>query len=317
VSAEREVGAASPDLARLALVLAIGLFWGGNWTAVKLSLQQIPPLTLRAVGFSTGAVVLLLFARWRGLGLRVPVAERPWLVSAGLLNILGFNLCTAFAQLMMPTSRAAIIAFTMPVWATLLSIPVLGDRVHARQWLGLALGLSGLLVLLGPEALAADGGSLLGPALVLLGALSWALGTVVTKRRGHWHSHTVVVTGWQYVVSAAPMVVLALILEERPAALTLTTTLALGYHLVFAICLAQMLWFVIVTRLSVGQATIGTFVIPVVGVGSAVAILGDPLTLRLVAALLLTLGAVACVMLQRRPRLAAAATTQQSRRENE
>ncbi len=286
------------ELTKLALIVAIGVFWGGNWPAVKLSLQQIPPFTLRAVGFSVGALVLLGWAWWRGLGLRVPVAEWPWLLSAGLLNILGFNLCTAFAQLMMPTSRATIIAFTMPVWATLLSVPVLGERVRRRQWLGLALGLTGLGVLLGPEALRGGGDSLAGPALVLLGALLWATGTVVNKRRGAWISHVVTITGWQYAVSAVPVVVLALALETpvSPAQWRLSTTLALVYHLVFSICLAQMIWFVIIKRLSVSQASIGTFLIPVIGVSGSVVILGDPLSPRLIVSLLLTVGAVGCVM---------------------
>lgn len=111
---------------KVALVLAIGLFWGGNWPAVKTALVQIPPLTLRAIGFTTGAVTLLLWARVRRLRLRVPLEEVPWLAATGILNILLFNLGTVFAQLMMPTSRAAIIAFTMPVWATLLGRPAPG-----------------------------------------------------------------------------------------------------------------------------------------------------------------------------------------------
>lgn len=289
---------------KVALVLAIGLFWGGNWPAVKTALVQIPPLTLRAIGFTTGAVVLLLWARARGLRLRVPVEEVPWLAATGILNILLFNLGTVFAQLMMPTSRATIIAFTMPVWATLLAVPILGERPGWRQVAGLTLGMAGLLVLLGPEALSGQGASLLGPALVLGAALSWALGTVLMKRRGAWITRVVVVTGWQYVLAALPMVVLATALDAPPVPgeWTMRTWLALGYHLVFSICIAQMLWFVIVKRLTVGQATVGTLVIPVVGVAGSILVLGDPLTTRLVTALALILSAVAFVMLRRAPK---------------
>lgn len=269
--------------------------------AVKTALVQISPFTLRAIGFTTGAVVLLLWARARGLRLRVPLEEMPWLAATGILNILLFNLGTVFAQLMMPTSRATIIAFTMPVWATLLAMPILGERPGPRQVAGLALGMAGLLVLLGPEAVSGQGGPLLGPALVLGSALAWALGTVLMKRRGPWITHVVVMAGWQYVLSAAPMVVLAIAMESPPVLTewTVRTWLALGYHLVFSICLAQMLWFVIVKRLTVGQSTVGTLVIPVVGVTGSILVLGDPLTLRLVTALGLTLSAVAFVMLRR------------------
>lgn len=288
----------APAGARIALILAIGLFWGGNWPAVKVVLFELPPITLRAIGFTTGAVVLLAWAWAKGLRLRVPAVEMPWLAATGLLNILAFNLCTAFAQLMMPTSRAAIIAFTMPVWATLLAGPLLGERPGARQVTGLLLGLGGLLVLLGPEALRAGGDSLSGPLLVLVAAIAWALGTVLMKRRGIWTSHVIVVTGWQYVLSALPMIVLAAALEYAPgpASWHLPTWLGLGYHLIFAICIAQMLWFVMVNRLTVGQSTIATLVIPVVGVGGSILILGDPLTARVLIALALVVSAVACVI---------------------
>ncbi|MGJ7456280.1 EamA family transporter [Halomonas sp. RA08-2] len=108
----------SRRLSALLLIATIGLFWGGNWPAVRFILMDVPPFTLRAIGFSTGALLLLSWARWRRLPLRVPADEWPWLIATGLFTILGFNLATAFAQLRMPTSQAAIIAFTMPCcWA--------------------------------------------------------------------------------------------------------------------------------------------------------------------------------------------------------
>lgn len=207
---------AIPVITKIALVAAIGLFWGGNWPAVKTILSQLPPLTLRAIGFSTGAIVLLGWARLRGLRLWVPLGELPWLATIGLLIILLFNLCTAFAQLLMPTSRAAIMAFTMPIWATLIAIPVLGERPGPRQIAGLFLGMTGLGVLLGPEAVRGDGGPVLGPIAILIAAVSWALGSVLMKRRGQWSSHAVVVTGWQYAISAVPMIIMALVLESPP-----------------------------------------------------------------------------------------------------
>lgn len=286
---------------KVALVLAISLFWGGNWPAVKTALFQLPPFTLRAIGFTSGAVVLLLWARARGLRLWVPGVEVPWMVATGLLNILAFNIGTVFGQLQMPTSQATIIAFTMPAWATLFAIPLLKERPGARQLAGLALGTGGLLVLLGPEALNGGPSSFIGPAFMLLAATSWALGTVLMKRRGAWTSHVLVITGWQYALAAVPMIPLALVYESAPGPTEWTTAtwLALGYHVVFSICIAQMMWFVIVKYLTVGQAAIGTLLVPVIGVTGAIVILGEALNLRIVGALVLVVSAVACVMLRR------------------
>ncbi|MFW3613402.1 DMT family transporter [Billgrantia antri] len=291
------------DLTTLLLIAAIGLFWGGNWPAVRFSLMDIPPFSLRAIGFSAGALMLLGWAWLKRWPLVIVPGERLWLVVSGLFTILGFNLGTAFGQLHMPTSQAAIVAFTMPCWALLLAIGLLGERVTRRQWLGLGLGQAGLLVLLGPAAWQAGFEDLAGPAFVLAAALSWALGTVLIKRRGGWQGHPVVITGWQFALCALPMIVLAALLESpsTPANWQTSTWLGLGYHLVFAICLAQMLWFRNVNRLTIGQSTISTLIIPVVGVSSAVVLLDEPLTVRLLLALALILSAVAIVMTQRKP----------------
>ena len=293
---------ASPRLASALLIAAIGLFWGGNWPAVRFILMDLPPFSLRAIGFASGAIVLLAWARWRRLPLRVPAAEWPWLAATGLFTILGFNLATAFGQLRMPTSQAAIIAFSMPCWALLLAWWLLGQRVTRRQGWGLACGQAGLLLLLGPAAMAGGLNGLTGPLIMLGAALSWALGTVLIAKRGSWQSHVVVITGWQFALCALPMIVLMLALESPPppASWQLSTWLALGYHLLFSICLAQILWFINVKRLSVAQSTISTLIIPTVGVSSAVLLLGEPLTPRILVALLLTLSAVAIVMLHGR-----------------
>lgn len=293
----------SGQLSSLALIVTIGLFWGGNWPAVRFILADVPPFTLRSIGFTTGALLLLGWARFRRLPLRVSRQEWPWLAVTGFFTILGFNLATAFGQLHMPTSQAAIIAFSMPCWALLLGWLLLGQRITQRQWLGLACGQAGLLVLLGPSALQGGSQGLIGPVIMLGAALSWALGTVLIKRRGGWESHAVVVTGWQFVLCAIPMIFMMIALEPipRPATWQTSTWLALGYHLLFSITLAQMLWFMNVNRLSISQATISTLIIPTVGVSSAIILLGEPLSPKVFVALLLTLTAVAIVMLKRAP----------------
>lgn len=251
--------------------------------------MDVPPFTLRAIGFTTGALLLLAWARWRRLPLAVPSKEWPWLVATGAFTILGFNLATAFGQLRMRTSQAAIIAFSMPCWALLLAWWLLSQSITRRQWSGLLCGQTGLLVLLGPAALAGGSHGLVGPLIMLGAALPWALGTVLIKRRGIWQSHAVVITGWQFALCAIPMIVMMVAVEPvpSPANWQTSTWLALGYHLLFSITIAQ--------------ATISTLIIPTVGVSSAILLLSEPLSAKVFIALLLTLAAVAIVMLHRRP----------------
>ena len=284
----------------LTLVALISVCWGLNWPSVKIVLTQIPPWTLRSIGFAVGAAVLFAFARLRGESLAVPPGERWPLLGVALLNMAGFNVCSAFGQMNMATSGAAIIAYTMPAWAMLLAIPLLGERPGPRQWAGLLCGLTGLAVLLGPD-LARVGALPLGPAFMLTAALCWALGNVLMKRTV-WTMRPAAVTGWQFALSLPVVLPFALVLEPVPTlALEPRVAVALALHLLIAMAGGYLLWFSIVQRLSVAQASVSSLIVPVLGVTSAILVLGVTPPLRTYPSLALILCAVLLVVMVRNP----------------
>lgn len=279
----------------LLLLLGIGLFWGLNWPAVRIGLTELPPFTLRSVGFVAGGLVLALIARLRGEALLPRREELPRLVMAGLLSVMGFNVLTAFGQLATETSRAAILAFTMPLWATLMAA-ALGERLTLERVLALMAGMAGLLLLLGQDFLAADR-SPLGSILVLGAALSWAAGTLVLKSRT-WSLGPVALAAWLIGVSTPP-VLLGSALLEQPWHLgwpSPRVTGAMLYHIALPMVFCHAAWVTLVNRLPAPVAAIGTLLIPVVGVLSAALLLGEPLGARKIAALVLVTGAVATVL---------------------
>ena len=115
---------------------------------MKHLLGTFEPWTLRAVALALGALLLAILARALGQSLRPSRAEFPGLVLAGLLTVFGFNIMTAFGQLLTETSRAVIIAFTMPAWAVLLSVLFLDERPTAARLTGIALGFAAIGLLL-------------------------------------------------------------------------------------------------------------------------------------------------------------------------
>ncbi|WP_332682727.1 DMT family transporter [Bosea sp. (in: a-proteobacteria)] len=258
----------------LLLVPLLGLLWGFNWPAVRISLTEIAPWTLRAGGMSFAGLVLVAVALVRGVPLSVPRRQWPRLIVAGFLSIAAFNVLLAFAQLMAPTSRAAILTFTMPIWATLLALPLLGERFDRRRLLGLGLGIAGLACLGLP--LIRSGQFSPGLALALLAALSWALGTIVTKR---WpvSAPALAIAAWQLLIGGAVAGLGMLVFEGIPVpkALSPPVLTALGFHIVGAQALAYFLWFVVVARLPAGIASLGTLMVPAVGVLGSVLLLGE------------------------------------------
>lgn len=290
------------SLGDLALVVLIGLFWGLNWPAVKILIGEIPPFTLRAIGFAAGAVVLFVLARGRAEAFMPQRAEWVQLVTASLLTMFGFNVLTAFGQLVMETSKAAIIAFTMPVWTALFAVLFLGERLGVARVLAIACGMSALAILIGedlPAFLAAPKG-----ALIMLGsAVSWAAGTVVLKDRT-WSIGALALTAWMLAVSTPPAVVAALVFEQpwnlaRLSPLVLAT---LVFYIALPMAFCYAAWIILVARLPASVAAIGTLLIPVVGVVSASALLGDALTWQRLAALALVLISITAALRAPPPR---------------
>ncbi len=258
----------------LLLVPLLGLLWGFNWPAVRISLTEIAPWTLRAGGMTFAGLALVVVALARGISLKVPTAHWPRLIVAGILSIAAFNILLAFAQLMAPTSRAAILTFTMPVWATLMAWPVLGERFDRPRLIGLGLGIAGLLCLGLP--LIRAGQLSPGLALALLASLSWALGTIVTKR---WPvaAPTLTIAAWQLLIGGATAGIGMLAFEGIPVPKTLSPPVAaaLTFHILGAQALAYFLWFTVIARLPAGIASLGTLMVPAVGALGSVLLLGE------------------------------------------
>ena len=109
--------------------VALALFWGLNWPAVKIVLSICPPFTLRLLGLGSGALLLLALARAKRLPLLPPRDAWLGIVVGGILAVAVFNLAVAWAQLSTSTSRAAVLTFTMPMMSALLAWAVLGERL--------------------------------------------------------------------------------------------------------------------------------------------------------------------------------------------
>ena len=258
--------------ARLTLVL-VTIIWGLNWPSARLGLQDFSPWIFRTISFGASALILLAIAKRRGISLHIERgAARRHLAVAGLLSIGGFGVLAAFAQLATTTSRTAICAYTMPIWATLLARFVLGERLDAWRSSALLMGVGGLLVLFWPLL----GEGLPVGALYALGsAVSWAAGTVYLK----WariKGHPIAITAWQ-LVAGTIAVAIGLLIDgvEIGADIRPSSIAGLLYSTFIGTALAYLLWFQSVSRLPASTAGLGTLLVPAIGVVASILLLGD------------------------------------------
>jgi len=133
----------------LLLLAGLTLGWGFNWTVIKVVLEQIAPLSFRLWCLLGGAAGLFALARLNGLEWRVPSGQWPRLCLITLFNVTLWNVFVVYGVPLMDSGRAAILTFTLPVWSTIGGVWMLGERMSARKWLGLALGVAGVLLVVG------------------------------------------------------------------------------------------------------------------------------------------------------------------------
>ncbi|CAB1077598.1 Permease of the drug/metabolite transporter (DMT) superfamily [Olavius algarvensis Delta 1 endosymbiont] len=275
------------------LLISLSLFWGLAWPAMKISVSEIPPWTFRSYCIVLSGIGLLILAKINGFKLKLPLHKLKPLFVVALFSITGWHLFSAHGVLRMNAGRAAIIAFTMPLWANILSAFILNERITATRLISLGMGLGGLALLIWPE-LEAVGGAPLGAAFMLGAAISWATGTVLIKRTD-WDTPTTVLTGWQLLLGGIPVVMGALYFEPSGASINVSARaiLALTYIILFPMIYCHWAYFTLVRIFPAGIAAISTLAIPVVGVFSSALILNESVGISEVAALVLVVSALA------------------------
>ncbi|MBL8323625.1 MAG: DMT family transporter [Rubrivivax sp.] len=257
------------------MVAGLALCWGLNWPAIKIVLGQLPPFALRAVGLGGGALLLLAVAAWQRRRLTLPRATWGSNAVAGLLTIVVFNFCTAFAQLNTTTSRAAVLTYTMPTLSAPLAWLLLGERPGRRGVLAVACGAAGIGLLAWPALAAAPGSNLLGLVFALCAALAWALGTIATKRAPPVHDR-VVATAWQLGFGGLCGLAASWVAGEAwPRSLSAPVAWALAHHVVLAMAFAYVLWYRLLDSATATVSSLTTLAVPVVGVLGAMALVGD------------------------------------------
>jgi drug/metabolite transporter (DMT)-like permease len=261
---------------RLWWVLAgLTLAWGFNWTAMKVSLSEVSPWVFRTLCLGLGSAVLFAVLRAGGQRLAIPKGQLPRLALLAFFNITCWNLLVAFGMTMIPSGRAAILAYMMPAWAIPVSVWLLGERLTGARIAGLALGMVGLALLLG-EGIASLGSAPLGSLLVLGASLSWALGTVLQKRypmdmpAGPY-------TAWIMLLGGIPIFIGALLFDDfrTLGKIDLWPALGIAYNVLIAFAWAHWAWIKIATSVPVTVFSLSMLVIPVVGVFSGMLFLGE------------------------------------------
>jgi len=289
----------SPRLTGLLFLLTTAVGWALNWPAMKVLLREWPPLFSRGVAGIAAALLLFALAIGRGEAIRVPRASVPRLVLAAATNVLAWMGLSTMAMQWLPVNEAALLVYTMPLWAMLFAWPMLSRRPSASGFCALLLGLAGVAVLLGGHGISFDAGRRTGIVCALGAAVLFAFGTVANRKPLPVAPLTLV--AWQVALGCIPMVVFGLAVEApRLDALHGDGWAVLVYMALVPMGVCYLAWFETLRRLPAEVASIGMLLVPILGIAAAALSLGEPLGARTGIAMALTLSGVALALRQKR-----------------
>lgn len=283
------------------LLAGLTFAWGFNWTAMKIALGEFTPWIFRSLCIACGSMVLFIVAKASGNNLRVARSLWPRLAVLAFLNVSCWNVLVAFGLTMIPSGRAAILAFTMPVWSVPLSAWLLGEKLTPRRISALVLGMVGLALLIGEDLLVL-GRAPLGALLILAASFLWAIGTILQKRWPLGLSNGTF-TAWTMFIGGLPVLVGTLIFERHGwPSVSNAAWLALLYNIFVAFAFAYWAWFRIASSVSVTVSSISVLSVPIVGVMCGFAFLGERPSAQEYAALVCVVLAILAVNLPARAR---------------
>jgi drug/metabolite transporter (DMT)-like permease len=278
------------------VLAGITLVWGFNWTAMKVAISEVAPFTFRTMCLAAGSGVLFAVLRATGQPLAIPRSQWRRLALVAFFTITCWNVLVVFGLRLIPSGRAAILAYSMPAWAIPLSVWFLGERMNGRKLLGLVLGMTGMALLLAQEFTSLAGAPL-GALLVLGAAWTWAIGTLLQKKFPV-QAPVAALTAWMMLIGGIPIYLGALAFDDWSALrdVSLWPALAVAYNVLLSFAWAHWAWIKLATSVSVSTFSLSMLMTPVVGVFSGMIFLGEHPGWPEFAALVLVLGSLATVV---------------------
>jgi probable blue pigment (indigoidine) exporter len=276
----------------LCLVLFTACSWGASWPQTKFLLGELPPFTMRGFCGACGCVFAVAVAVARRERLMPPRDQWARLFLFAMLNYGVFIVLSTEAQVYLPSSEAVVITYTLPIWASLLAWPLLGERPSWTQFLALVLAIGGVALLVGAGSAGMGWGQLPGVAMGLVAAVLFGLGTVLAKRTPLALPPATSVA-WQAGLGTAVVGSLAVFETADWSRVTPAGWACVAYVATIPMTVAYLAWFRALRLVPASMAATTVLVSPMVGVLGSTLILGETLGPRQVVALGLTLAGVA------------------------
>ena len=292
--------AAERNRARILMAFAaVYLIWGSTYLGIKFAIETIPPFVMSGLRFLIAGGILYAFARWRGAPKPTASDVRTSAITGVLMVTFG-NGAVVWSEQTVPSGIAALIVSLVPIWMVLIDwLRPRGVRPRLPVFVGLGLGIVGIVFLIGPSAIVGRGHvPAAGAFVLLLGGLSWAFGSIIT-RGGARPRSALLTTALQMSAGGVAFMVMAATLGELRdfsfSAIAAPSLVALLYLIFFGALVAYTAYVYLLGNVSAAKASTYAYVNPVVAVILGWAVAREPIGPRTVIAAAIILAGVAII----------------------
>lgn len=274
---------------------AICAIWGTTFVAIRVAIETIPTLLVSGLRFVAAGLMLLVIARL--MGARFPRKAYEWraqIISGVLMSAIA-NSLVVYAEHVLTSGLAALLAATIPIWMALMESILGMAPLTTRKSIGLALGFGGVGLLVAPAIGRPDLSIpfFLAVGAMQLNAVCWNAGSLYSRRHPS-SSDPMANAVVQMLSGGIAVMTLAFILGERPAAsmFSVRSTIALAYLAVFGSVIAYTAYNYALSKLSFSKVSTYAYVNPAVAVVVGALLLSEPVTIRMIVAMVVILSGV-------------------------
>jgi drug/metabolite transporter (DMT)-like permease len=283
----------------IAAFASIYLVWGSTYLAIRYAIETIPPFGMGGVRFLVSGALLYLWARYRGAPKPARLHWRNAAI-AGAFLLLGGNGAVVWAEQFVPSGLTALLVSILPFWLVIIEwARPPRRRPSGLVLVGLVLGFIGIIVLIGPGNIGGHGDiPLLGALVLILGSLSWAIGSF-WSRDAELPMSGLLTTGMEMLAGGALLLIVGLLSGELSQfdihRVSRDSTLGLLYLITFGSLLGFTSYIWLLDKVSPARLGTYAYVNPIVAVLLGWAIAGEELSMRTGVAAAIVICAVALI----------------------
>lgn len=261
-------------------ILMITLLWGYAWVIMKQSLVFMGPFTFTSFRFTIGILTLFLITF---LVKREYPIQTYWkkLAVLGILQTSIVFLFVMYALRFVDAGKSSVLLYSMPLWSSLLATKFLNEKLTRQKWIGLFVGLSGLLTIVGWDLWQVDNFAVIfGELLIVIAAFSWSIANVYYRFKLA-HLPKLETNAYQMLFGTIGIIVATCVMEwGEPITFNALSIYYILFTGVLASALCFSIWYLILSYIDMVTATISILLVPIFGLLLSYLIIGEELTIN-------------------------------------